>query len=83
MLDEGEFVVAIHLIQRRLCGFDIPESIESNARPKSRPLLVIKQANQDELDAYASVFGWLQPQDDGLQNSKFDRVPSKSRINCF
>lgn len=82
MLDEGEFVVAIHLIQRRLCGFDIPESIESHARPKSRPLLVIKQANQDELDAYGNVFGWLQPEDDGLQNSKFYPVPSKLRRNC-
>ncbi len=70
MLDEGEFVVAMHLIQKRLCGFEIPESIPAHARPTSRPLLVIAQANEQEIDAYSNIFDWLRQHDDEFLDSK-------------
>ena len=70
MLDECEFAVAVHLIQRRLCGFDIPELIPLDCRPVSRPLLIIKQANNEELDAYSSVYNWLSPEEKGILTSK-------------
>ena len=69
MLDESEFAVAVHLIQRRLCGFAIPDSIQNSWRPEPRPLLVIKQIDDEELGAYGTVFDWLLPEDNGRQNS--------------
>lgn len=70
MLDETEFAVAVHLIQRRLCGFDIPDSFPNSWRPEPRPLLVVKKINDEELDIYKTVFHWLAPEENGLQNSK-------------
>ena len=69
MLDESEFAVAIHLIQRRLCGFDIPISIPNSWRPDTRPLLVIKQISNEELQSYGAIFVWLLPHDNDIQNS--------------
>ena len=70
MLDESEFAVAVHLIQRRLCGFDIPVSIPNTWRPEPRPLLVIRQLNEQELQSYGTIFVWLLPNENGLQNRK-------------
>ncbi|XP_065069340.1 uncharacterized protein LOC135694496 [Rhopilema esculentum] len=70
MLDECEFAVAVHLIQRRLCGFDIPELIPLECRPAPRPLLIIKQASDEELDAYSVVYNWLSPEEKGILKSE-------------
>eukprot|EP00794_Sanderia_malayensis_P008231 gene8231-9113_t len=70
MLDEGEFVIAMHLIQKRLCGNEIPESIPPHVRPTSRPLLVIAQANQNEIEAYSAVFDWLRQHDEDILSSE-------------
>lgn len=71
MLDEAEFAVAVHLIQRRLCGFDIPDSIPSSWRPESRPLLVVSQITEEELGAYGAIFDWTVPEDNGLQSREW------------
>ena len=68
MLDESEFAVAVHLIQRRLCGFDIPVSILNTWRPEPRPLLVIRQINEEELQSYGTIFVWLLPNENGIQS---------------
>ena len=68
MLDESEFAVAVHLIQRRLCGFDIPVSIPNTWRPEPRPLLVIRQINEEELQSYGTIFVWLLPNENGIQS---------------
>ncbi len=71
MLDEGEFVVAMHLIQRRLCGCEIPESISATTRPKSRPLIIIAQASENEIDSYAHIFTWLREKEEEHLSSEF------------
>ena len=70
MLDEGEFVVAMHLIQNRLCGLPIPDSLSTNTRPKSRPLLVIAQANEHEMAAYSTIFDWMRKEEGDVLSSK-------------
>ena len=58
MLDISEFAVALHLIQSRLRGMDIPKTLPQNLMPIHIPQLVVPAMTQEERDAYEKTFAW-------------------------
>ena len=58
VLDISEFAVALHLIQSRLRGMDIPKTLPQNLMPIHIPQLVVPAMTQEERDAYEKTFAW-------------------------
>lgn len=58
MLDISEFAVAMHLIQRRLKGTDIPEKLPGTLAPAKLPQVNIPVMLEEEKQAYEKAFKW-------------------------
>lgn len=58
MLDISEFAVAIHLIQSRLKGTDIPDKLPETLAPVNLPLINIPALSHVEKEVYEKVFKW-------------------------
>ena len=71
MLSSGEFAVAMHLIQKRLCGYGIPSTLPSTLKPELRPLVYIPPFKEDEERAYGKIFDWINPSEDHHLHSKW------------
>lgn len=58
MLDISEFAVAMHLIQSRLKGIDIPDKLPETLVPANLPQVNIPALLQEEKEAYEKAFMW-------------------------
>ena len=58
MLDISEFAVAMHLIQSRLKGIDIPDKLPETLVPANLPHVNIPALLQEEKEAYEKAFMW-------------------------
>ena len=58
MLDISEFAVAMHLIQSRLKGTDIPDRLPQSLAPTHLPPVNIPALSQKEKEAYEKAFMW-------------------------
>lgn len=58
MLDISEFAVAMHLIQSRLKGTDIPEKLPETLAPAYFPHITVPPLSQEEKEAYEKAFMW-------------------------
>ena len=58
MLDISEFAVAMHLIQSRLKGTDIPERLPETLAPAYFPHVKVPAILQEEKEAYEKTFMW-------------------------
>lgn len=57
-LDIAEFAVAMHLIQSRLKGTDIPLKLPETLSPKHLPRISIPFISEEEKAAYERAFTW-------------------------
>ena len=57
-LDTSEFAVAMHLIQSRLKGTDIPEKLPGTLAPGKLPQVNIPVMSEEEKQAYEKAFKW-------------------------
>ena len=58
MLDTAEFAIAMHLIQSRLKGTDIPEKLPETLNPVYLPTVDIPAMSQEEKEVYEKAFIW-------------------------
>ena len=58
MLDIDEFAVAMHLIQSRLKGKNIPEKLPETLTPVNSPTVDVPAMLQEEREAYGRAFLW-------------------------
>ena len=58
ILDISEFIVAMHLIQSRLRGMEIPQKLPQNLMPIGVTQLEVPAMSQAEKDAYDRAFAW-------------------------
>ncbi|XP_001635963.2 actin cytoskeleton-regulatory complex protein PAN1 isoform X2 [Nematostella vectensis] len=64
-LDVSEFATAMHLIQLRLKGFDIPEKLPSTLAPVRVPFVELPTMTIDERKAYQHIFDWKENNQSG------------------
>ncbi|KAK3706905.1 hypothetical protein QZH41_010761 [Actinostola sp. cb2023] len=60
MLDVSEFATAMHLIQLRLRGFEIPEKLPPSLAPSSvhKQITTIPQITEQDMNVYQKTFEW-------------------------
>lgn len=58
MLDIDEFAVAMHLIQSRLKGKNIPEKLPETLTPVNSPTVDVPAMLEEEREAYGRAFSW-------------------------
>ena len=57
-LDTAEFAIAMHLIQSRLKGTDIPEKLPETLNPVYLPTVDIPAMSPEEKEVYEKAFMW-------------------------
>ena len=57
-LDTAEFAIAMHLIQSRLKGTDIPEKLPETLNPVYLPTVDIPAISPEEKEVYEKAFMW-------------------------
>lgn len=69
-LDIAEFAVAMHLIQSRLKGTDIPLKLPKTLSPKHLPRISIPFISVEEKAAYERAFRWKNDHKTGYIDGK-------------
>ena len=69
-LDIAEFAVAMHLIQSRLKGTDIPLKLPETLTPTHLPHVNIPAVTQEEKAVYEKVFMWKNNEKTGYIDGK-------------
>lgn len=71
MLDASEFATAMHLIQLRLRGFDIPEKLPPSLTPSNGNIINIPKITGKEMDIYQKTFEWKDKSKTGYIDSEY------------
>ena len=69
MLDTAEFAIAVHLIQSRLVGLEIPRSLPQTLSLQHLPLVKVPQMTMSEWEAYQNTFSWKDEHNTGYLDS--------------
>ena len=69
-LDISEFAVAMHLIQSRLKGTDIPLKLPETLAPSHVPHVSIPVVSKEEKAAYEKAFMWKNNEKTGYIDGK-------------
>lgn len=69
-LDISEFAVAMHLIQSRLKGTDIPLKLPETLAPTHVPHVNIPVVSEEEKSAYEKAFMWKNNEKTGYIDGK-------------
>ena len=81
MLDVSEFAVAMHLIQSRLKGVNIPERLPETLPPVSGPRIEVPAILRDERYAYKKAFLWKDKACTGyIDGREVDRFQAKMKV---
>lgn len=70
MLDISEFTTAMHLIQLRLRGFDIPDKLPPSLTPSAVEITEIPKITENEMSVYKKTFDWKDKSRTGYIDSK-------------
>ena len=81
MLDISEFAVAMHLIQSRLKGTDIPEKLPETLAPAYFPHITVPALSQEEKEAYEKAFMWETSAKTGHVDGKY--LQTCSSFSCW
>ena len=71
MLDAAEFAIAVHLIQSRLRGLEIPSSLPQTLILQHLPFVKVPVMTQAEWEAYQSTFSWKDKHHTGYIDSMY------------
>ena len=79
-LDIAEFAVAMHLIQSRLKGTDIPLKLPETLTPTYLPHVNILAVTKEEKEVYEKVFMWKNNEKTGYIDGKASQSISGSIV---
>lgn len=71
LLDVSEFATAMHLIQQRLRGSEIPEKLPTSLTPVRATLTIVTPMSTEEWNAYNKTFVWKDANNSGFLDSMY------------
>lgn len=71
LLDVSEFATAMHLIQLRLRGSEIPQKLPTSLTPVRAIITIVPEMSTEEWNAYNKIFVWKDTNNTGFLDSMY------------